>query len=386
MAKLDQDSKRRCQICSVSFETYSKFVKHCLDADHQGNQCCKPCIRWFNSTKALTQHNNAKHGRLLDTALVQDQQIKLPTPLPFQEFHFRDPSYRSSPLLDMAIIHDRLILQCHSSQRLKKEGYILGQENCINWRQATVTKGMVMAPFQDPLWPKRKAVALDCEMAWARNGDNEIISLCVIDFFTGEILIDSLVKPQEPIVAWRTNIHGIGPAALSIAVSQGRVIHGWAAARQQLFMHINTETVLVGQSLQHDLKWLRVSHVRIFDTAIVTAEAVSGTDLDFGRRWGLQSLCADLLNLRIRQGPDVHDALEDAMAAREVALWCICYPDKLKQWAERARDKCNIKGTKQADHKRNGRRSVYHSHDGGPGIVGVPPWKEVDTWTWPTGY
>ncbi|KAF4502577.1 RNA exonuclease 3 [Fusarium agapanthi] len=218
-----------------------------------------------------------------------------------------------------------------------------------------------MATYPTSLEPKRKAVSLDCEMAGVRNGESEIISICVIDFFTGELLINSLVKPHEPIIDWRTNIHGIRPATLAIAASQGQVLRGWEAAREELLKHINTETAMVGQSLQQDLKRLRLSHGKIFDTAILTAEAVFGTGASFGRRWSLQSLCADLLKLRIRQDSNTHDALEDAMAAREVALWCICYPDKLKKWAKRAHKKHKAEKAKRAERKRNKRRNMYYS-------------------------
>lgn len=118
---------------------------------------------------------------------------------------------------------------------------------------------------------------------------------------------------------------------------------------------------MVGQSLQQDLNRLRLSHEKIFDTAILTAEAVFGTGTPFGRRWSLQSLCADLLKLRIRQGSNTHDALEDAMAAREVALWCICYPDKLKQWAKRARKKHMAEKARRTERRRNKRRNMYYS-------------------------
>ncbi|EMT71949.1 RNA exonuclease 3 [Fusarium odoratissimum] len=262
---------------------------------------------------------------------------------------------------NMGIIYDRLILKCHSSERLRKEGYVLGKETRENARQAAITKQTVMASYPSSLEPKRKAIALDCEMAGVVNGESEIISICAIDFFTGEVLINSLVKPLEPIIDWRTNIHGIRPATLAIAASQGQILYGWEAARQELLKHINTETAMVGQSLQQDLRRLRVSHEKIFDTAILTAEAVFGTGTPFGHRWSLQSLCGDLLKLSIRQGSDTHDAMEDAMAAREVALWCICYPDKLKQWAKRARKKHMAEKAKRAERRRNKRRNMYYS-------------------------
>ncbi|KAF4339556.1 RNA exonuclease 3 [Fusarium beomiforme] len=198
-------------------------------------------------------------------------------------------------------------------------------------------------------------------MAVARNGASEIISISVIDFFSGEVLINSLVKPIEPIIEWRTEIHGIRPATMSIAVSKGQVLRGWEATRQELFKHINTDTVIVGQSLQNDLKCLRILHGKIFDTAIVTAEAAFGTDGSFGRRWSLPSLCADLLNVLIRQKSGSHDALEDAMAARAVALWCLCYPEALEQWGKRAREKYVAEKARQAARRRKKKRNVHYS-------------------------
>jgi DNA polymerase III epsilon subunit-like protein len=343
-------------------------------------------MRWFGSTEALSQHNEAKHRNSPAVVPFQNQLLTVSTPQPLQQFHFRDQNYQGFPLLDSSLIYDNLIPKCHSSERLTKEGYFLGGEARENAREAALRKETIISPYPDPLRPKRKAVALHCEMVGVRNGDSEIISICAIDFFTGEFLLDSLVKPQAPVIQLRTDIHGIRPATLSKAVSQGQVLHGWESARQQLFKHINTETVLVGQSLQHDLKRLRVSHMKIFDTAIVTAEAVYGTDADFGHRWSLQSLCAGLFKLRIQQGPSTHCALEDAMAAREVALWCICCPDKLEQWAKRERKKDQIEKAKQAGHGQNVRWKGFHYYDFSKDDVAVPPWKEVDKWTWPTGH
>ncbi|EWY82754.1 hypothetical protein FOYG_14847 [Fusarium oxysporum NRRL 32931] len=359
--KVNKNSKLCCTVCSAHFKTHSQLAKHCLDADHEGNQCCEHCIRWFRSTEALSQHNEAKHGKLPAVVPSQNQALTVSTPQTPHQFHFQDQNYKRLPLLDMAIIYDRLILKCHSSERLRKEGYVLGKETRENARQAAITKQTIMASYPSSLEPKRKAIALDCEMAGVVNGESEIVSICAIDFFTAEVLINSLVKPQEPIIDWRTNIHGIRPATLAIAASQGQILYGWEAARQELLKHINTETAMVGQSLQQDLNRLRLSHEKIFDTAILTAEAVFGTGTPFGRRWSLQSLCADLLKLRIRQGSNTHDALEDAMAAREVALWCICYPDKLKQWAKRARKKHMAEKARRTERRRNKRRNMYYS-------------------------
>ncbi|KAF5593156.1 RNA exonuclease 3 [Fusarium subglutinans] len=327
-----------------------------VKVNDNNRRCCK-----MQTMKATSVHNEAKHMTLPAVILSQYQVLNVSAPQPPPPFHFQDQNYKGFSLLDNSVIYDRLIRKCHHSERLKKEGYVLREETPENAQQASITKQTIMATRPTSLEPKRKAVALDCEMAGAKNGESEIISICVIDFFTGELLVNSLVKPHEPIIDWRTNIHGIRPATLAIAASQGQVLRGWEAARQELLKHINTKTAMVGQSLQQDLKRLRLSHGKIFDTAILTAEAVFGTGASFGRRWSLQSLCADLLKLRIRQDSNTHDALEDAMAAREVALWCICYPDKLKQWAKRAHKKHKAEKAKREWRKRNKRRNMYHS-------------------------
>ncbi|KAG4261754.1 hypothetical protein FPRO03_11223 [Fusarium proliferatum] len=315
-----------------------------------------------------------------------------------RQLPFQDQSYQGFPLLDNPAIYDCLTLKCHSSARLRREGYVLRGVAREKARRAANTRQTTLAPHPSSLEPKRKAVALDCEMAGVRSGASEVISICVIDFFTGEVLVNSLVKPHEPIIDWRTKIHGIRPATLAIAVSQGQVLRGWQAAREELFKHINTETIIVGQSLQQDLKRLRVSHEKIFDTAILTAEAVFGTGAPFERRWSLQSLCAELLRLRIRQDSNTHNASEDALAAREVALWCLCHPERLEQWAESARREHNSEKAKRAERKRNKQRNMYYSapvpdnesedygyyHDYGDDDDEVLQWEDVIDWEmWP---
>ncbi|KAF5552596.1 RNA exonuclease 3 [Fusarium mexicanum] len=304
MVKANNNSRRCCRLCSTSFKTHSQLAKHCLDADHEANQCCEYCVRWFCSTEALSQHNEAKHRTLPAVIPSQNEVLNVPTPQPSPAFHFQDQNYKGFSLLDSSVIYDRLIRKCHPSERLKKEGYVLREETPENAQQASITKQTIMATRPTSLEPKRKAVTLDCEMAGVKNGESEIISICVIDFFTGEILINSLVKPHEPIIDWRTNIHGIRPATLAIAASQGQVLRGWEAARQELLKHINTETAMASNT---------------------------------------------------------HDAMEDAMAAREVALWCICYPDKLKKWAKRAHKKHKAEKAKRAERKRNKQRNMYRS-------------------------
>ena len=47
---------------------------------------------------------------------------------------------------------------------------------------------------------------------------------------------------------------------MAIAKARGQTLDGWDAARDELWRHVDEETVLVGQSLSADMQALRVIH------------------------------------------------------------------------------------------------------------------------------
>ncbi|KAF4993767.1 hypothetical protein FGRMN_6241 [Fusarium graminum] len=342
MAKKQPKQRLRCVVCHAPAASTSELGDHCLKTGHQAQHCCQQCVRWFISEAALRQHNLSKHeSEILPLPHhIEPEIAQIATSTPGSRSDcFTDQNYRCVALIDLETIYSRLISKCHSYERLRKQAFImptdLGDIN-THKKQSKAFNDTTVAPSPTPFFPKRKAIVLDCEMAGVRDGNSEIVSICVVDLFSGQVLMDTFVRPREQIVDWRTNIHDIRPSTLSIAAVQGKVLDGWETARQELFQHINTDTVMIGHSIQNDLKALRLSHATVVDTAILTSDAVYGTGSHSGRCWGLESLCADLLKLRIRQSK-THSALEDAMAAREVVLWCICYPEKLNNWANRAK-------------------------------------------------
>ncbi|CAJ0555313.1 Ff.00g053780.m01.CDS01 [Fusarium sp. VM40] len=359
MAK-PQNKQYNCEVCSVSVKNSINLAKHCIKTGHQVDQCCKPCVRRFGSKEALSQHKLDKHGktRKVVSAHPQRQPNNNTTEIPAaaKPYSFQDQSYARLVSPDANLVHHFLTLDCHPNERLKREGYILPDDLNrgfnITQKNANIIRQSIATPAPNALFPKRKAVALDCEMAGVRGGASELVSTCIVDFFSGEILLNSLVKPRQQIPDWRTQIHGIGPAKMSIAVARKEALDGWETAREELFNLANADTVIVGQSLHHDLKVLRVVHARVLDTAILTSDAAANPGVHSARTWGLQSLCADLLGLRIRHATMKHDVVEDTMATREVALWCISYPEKLQAWAERARATAAAQKFKRPNNRR----------------------------------
>lgn len=210
-----------------------------------------------------------------------------------------------------------------------------------------VSRAIALAstPVRDSTSPKRAAVALDCEMAAVRGAFSEVVSLCAIDYLTGEVLVDTLVSPTTEVIEWATSVSGVSAEKMQAAVEARRALKGWEEARAELWRHVDAETVLVGQGLGHDLAVLSVQHTRIVDSAVLTEKVVMQRGKEKAMKTGLKALCSELLEILIQGG--VHDALEDAFAAREVVRWCLEHPADLKEWKDRAPKKAESRRVQQ---------------------------------------
>jgi hypothetical protein len=192
---------------------------------------------------------------------------------------------------------------------------------------------------------KRQAIVIDCEMVEVEGRRNELAFLSAIDFLTGEVLIDNFVCPASTVTDWRSNVSGVTPDAMALAVAENRALYGWQEARQALWMHADSETVFVGHSLNHDLDVLGILHHRVVDSSILTSQATF-PDCPPNRRlkrlWGLKKLTKAFLGCDIQTSPEGHSSLEDAFATREVVLCCLRNPGLLRTWADDAREECRV--------------------------------------------
>lgn len=243
--------------------------------------CCPPYRRLFRSQRALEQHKNSP-GHAKTAAAKPRPRADSPQDL----LKCRGNTYSHLSAADQSLIYELLVSSCHPPSRLQRERYILGAAEAIEAGDAQ----SLPTPSPSQSFPKRKAVVMDTEMAGVEGGRSEVVQLCAVDFLTGEVLVNSIVKPPEPIVDWRSNITGVTPGVMSVARARKEALYGWEAARAELWRHVDEDTVLIGQSLCCDLPVLRVIHGRIVDSAILTAEAVFGKDKKIGRMWGLKAL------------------------------------------------------------------------------------------------
>ncbi|KAF6789074.1 exonuclease [Colletotrichum sojae] len=311
-----------------------------------------------------------------------------PSSAPATPFIHRGIAYSNLSAVEQDAVQGRLAGLCHSEQRLQKEGYNLPTSSEMPNKSTKTPRTDLPCPDTNPSALKRAAIVLDCEMAGTAEGQSELVQITMIDFLSGNVLLNCLVNPSRPIIDWREDITGINAASMQEAVARNEALHGWEGARAELWRFVDKETILIGQSVHNDLQVLRTSHARIIDSAVVTADAVLGKDSKKRKRWGLEALCHELLGIRIRKPSQtgnrgIHDALEDALATREVVLLCAREPDKLNHWACTARATLfKVGDSKRMRSRAGGSRPTRRIPRRNP-VVGER-WEDVVDWeTWP---
>lgn len=154
--------------------------------------------------------------------------------------------------------------------------------------------------------PFEEMIALDCEMCITEIGF-ELTRITLINH--EKVLYDSFVLPKNPIIDYMTKYSGITEDHLKDCKVQLEDV-------QKKFLEIvSSKTILVGHSLENDLKSTKIIHKRIIDTSILYPTG----DQQKKRKFSLKNLCGMYLKREIQTG-NGHDSHEDARAALDLAL------------------------------------------------------------------
>ncbi|UMM22496.1 hypothetical protein L5515_003681 [Caenorhabditis briggsae] len=162
-----------------------------------------------------------------------------------------------------------------------------------------------------------KAYALDCEMVYTVAGP-ALARLTMVDMYKNMVL-DLFIKPPTEVLDPNTEFSGLTMEDINNAKDT------MASCHQKLFKFVNSETILIGHSLESDLKAMRIVHTNVIDTAILFRS--SG---DF--KVALKNLSAKLLHKAI-QGDNEdavgHDSLEDAGTCVDLIFYGLKNPESV---------------------------------------------------------
>ncbi|KAJ6567827.1 hypothetical protein B0H10DRAFT_1841408 [Mycena sp. CBHHK59/15] len=172
--------------------------------------------------------------------------------------------------------------------------------------------------------PKKMVYSIDCEMCLTEDG-KELTRICIIDFYSGAVVYDQLVKPAKPILDYLTRWSGItaaqlAPVTTTLAQVQAHVLRLLSPPASNPFSTSSAPPapfltpILIGHSLESDLKALKLCHPLCIDTAVLYHHP-RGRPLKPGLAWLTKKWCGREIQTG---GEGGHDPEEDARACLEL--------------------------------------------------------------------
>ncbi|KAK5625261.1 hypothetical protein RRF57_000977 [Xylaria bambusicola] len=379
-----------CSDCHAIFESLQERARHALGAGHMSDRSCIPCSRVFYTPRGLDAHKNSHQshqarrdgdepipdtgsGAVCTSSQVVHVETAMTEPLPR---HFLpswwvqsgdtgaalrqrpDHGYSwASPAL-IESVYPLLKSELLDSKRCKSDGFPVPLSV---FRYGQNTPGNEVNRNNTPLPPPEAgsrpglrtyaALVIDCEMVELENHVQDLVSVSVVDFLSGRVVLNTLVQPVGRVKNWVTRITGVDPAILRDARSKSEVLQGWPEARARIFAIADSDTIFIGHALPNDLKILRIAAQHVVDSTVLLARAAFGSVERFPRRWALKIACKELLDVNVQASRKPHSPLEDTLATRELVIWCLIHPSSLLEWGNKARAEYE-KEKKERDEKR----------------------------------
>ncbi|KAL2192350.1 ribonuclease H-like domain-containing protein [Corynascus similis CBS 632.67] len=324
------------------------IVKKLTDAELEKKKRCSTCNIRIAKTRRSQDYKSRNQQQTPQSIVVQQQFVKLRDSLPSANISLQEFGSAQSNIFRCNFHPGKVTMKTwtccgkHVSAApctSKADHDTQDDDNQIIKRRWQFHDTPTQVRFSH-----RFAVAIDCEMGTAIDEDRELIRLTLIDYFSGEILIDSLVYPDVPMKHFNTRWSGVTRADIEKAHRNRQCFLGRDSARRAVFEYVGPSTIVVGHGAQNDLSSLRWIHYRVVDSYIIELnkrkmlelkaqqgeesvgdkpkEATPDNDKKFGKRradgLSLKALAMKRLGRDIQEGKMGHDSVEDALAARDL--------------------------------------------------------------------
>lgn len=195
------------------------------------------------------------------------------------------------------------------------EGYNITKLRCHYFGDKSLTEEELASykelPSEDSL-NTQKIIAIDCEMIETTEGE-ELARLSATDE-NGKMILDQLFRPKGGIKDLRYQYSGITEEMIkSTDIPTTEAVN-------ILSQIASANTIIVGHSLENDLKIMKLLHKNCIDTAVVY-----NADSRPPSKPPLANLYAKYIKKPFRTGA-THDPAEDAMAAMVLAKYALQNP------------------------------------------------------------